>query len=142
MAQESSPDYSQLPVSGLVPFVQVHDVERSAAFYALLGFAIGNRQPREGRMQWAWLYTPGAPDWRRGANLMLSRSERAIDPAAQRVLFYVYVSDLPALRARLVEAGQTPGPIEFPEYLPKGEFPIHDPDGYVLMVAQNSDDTP
>jgi catechol 2,3-dioxygenase-like lactoylglutathione lyase family enzyme len=132
----------RMPVTGLVPMIPVRDIERCVEFYKLLGFAVGNRLPREGRMGWAWLYAPGAPDWRRGPNLMLTRSEREIDPPALRILFYLYASDLVRLREQLLSAGQSPGRITYPEYLPKGEFAIHDPDGYRLMLAQCSDDTP
>jgi predicted lactoylglutathione lyase len=52
-------------ITSLVPFLPVRDVERSAAFYKLLGFEVGNRVPREGKMGWAWLYMPQAADWRR-----------------------------------------------------------------------------
>ena len=131
-----------MPVTGLVPMIAVQDVERSAEFYALLGFALGNRVPRQGRMNWAWLYAPNAPDWRRGPNLMLSRADHEIDPVAKGVFFYLYATDLVGLRAELISAGKDPGPIKYPEYLPKGEFAVQDPDGYRLMVAQNDDDTP
>lgn len=131
-----------MPITGLVPMISVVDVERSVEFYKLLGFAVGNRVPREGRMNWAWLYSPMASDWRRGPNLMLSRSERAIDPKAPAVLFYLYVTDLVGLRGQLVTAGQNPGPIKHPDYLPKGEFAIQDPDGHRLMLAQSDSDTP
>ena len=131
-----------MPVTGLVPMISVQDVERSAEFYALLGFAVGNRVPRQGRMNWAWLYAPNAPDWRRGPNLMLSRAEGEIHPLAKGVFFYLYATDLVGLRSELMSAGKDPGPIKYPEYLPKGEFAVQDPDGYRLMVAQNDDDTP
>jgi hypothetical protein len=130
------------PVTGLVPMIPVKDVGRSAAFYKLLGFAVGNRQPREGPMHWAWLYAPNVPDWRRGPNLMLTRSDRAIEPAAQRILFYLYATNLVAMREELLGAGQSPGPIRYPDYLPKGELELRDPDGHCLMIAQNHDDTP
>ena len=133
---------SAMPVTGLVPMVPVRDVERSLEFYNLLGFALGNRAPREGPMNWAWLYAPNAPDWRRGPNLMLSRSECEIDSAATDILFYLYATDLVRLRTELVSAGKNPGPIKYPEYLPKGEFSLHDPDGYCLMIAQSTSDTP
>ena len=131
-----------MPVTGLVPMIRVLNVERSVEFYQLLGFMVGNRVPREGPMNWAWLFAPNAPDWRRGPNLMLSRSEGPIDPAVRRVLFYFYATDLVALRGELVSAGLSPGPISYPEYLPKGELAIQDPDGYCLMIAQSNDDTP
>jgi hypothetical protein len=122
--------------------IHVADVDRSAAFYRLLGFEIGNRVPKTGQPQWAWLYSPGAPDWRRGANLMLARTGRPLQPEAQDILFYLYASDLVALREKLLVDGLKPGEITYPDYLPKGEFRLQDPDGYCLMIAQSSDDTP
>jgi catechol 2,3-dioxygenase-like lactoylglutathione lyase family enzyme len=131
-----------MPVTGLVPMIPVLNVERSVEFYKLLGFVVGNRVPREGPMNWAWLFAQNAPDWRRGPNLMLSRSEGAIDPAIRRVIFYFYATDLVALRGELARAGRSPGPINYPDYLPKGELAIQDPDGYSLMLAQSDHDTP
>ena len=144
MAREDNQEIEEriVPVSGLVPMLGVMDVERSIAFYKLLGFAVGNRLPRSGPMRWAWLYAPNVPDWRRGPNLMLTRSDGVIEPAAQRILFYIYATNLAALREELMRAGQSPGPVRYPDYLPKGELQLHDPDGYCLMIAQNDDDTP
>lgn len=122
--------------------IHVADVERSARFYRLLGFEIGNRVPAEGTMEWAWLYAPKAPDWKRGPNLMLTRSGRAIDAEAQDVLFYLYAADLAGLRDDLLAAGISAGAIAYPEYLPDGEFRAQDPDGYTLMIAQSTADTP
>jgi hypothetical protein len=130
------------PITGLVPMIHVLDMERSVQFYRLLGFEIGNCVPREGPMHWAWMYAPTAPDWKRGPNLMLARSECAIDGGAQEVLFYLYAAELPALRERLLAAGIEAGEIAYPDYLPEGEFRVADPDGYTLMVAQSSVDTP
>jgi catechol 2,3-dioxygenase-like lactoylglutathione lyase family enzyme len=129
-------------ISGLVPMAHVLDMERSVAFYRLLGFEIGNYVPREGPMHWVWLYSPQAPDWKRGPNLMLTRSLCAIDVEAQEVLFYLYVSDLPALRARMLAAGISASEISYPDYLPEGEFRVADPDGYTLMIAQAGASTP
>jgi hypothetical protein len=131
-----------VPVSGLVPMLPVLDIERSVAFYKLLGFVVGNRLPRNGQMHWAWLYAPSVPDWRRGPNLMLTRSDCTIEPTAQRIVFYLYATSLVSLREELVSAGQSPGPIQYPDYLPKGELRLNDPDGYCLMIAQSDEDTP
>jgi catechol 2,3-dioxygenase-like lactoylglutathione lyase family enzyme len=122
--------------------IHVADVERSAAFYRLLGFEIGNSVPPAGPMQWAWLYAPAAADWKRGPNLMVTRSEGAIDASTQEVLFYLYAADLPSLRSALVSMGIKAGEISYPAYLPKGEFRLEDPDGYTLMIAQSAPDTP
>jgi Glyoxalase/Bleomycin resistance protein/Dioxygenase superfamily len=129
-------------VTGLVPMVQVADVERSAAFYGHLGFAIGNYVPRTGQKAWAWLYAPDAPDWKRGPNLMITRSESGSGAPAHDVVLYLYVTDLKALRSRLVANGLTPGEITYPDYLPAGECCLKDPDGYTLMMAQVTADTP
>ena len=130
------------PITGLVPFIHVEDVERSAAFYRVLGFEIGNYQPREGPKEWAWLYAPGAEDWRGGPNLMVTQSDEPLNPTAQSVVFYLYAADLRALHATLVANGLGPGEIQYPDYLPQGEFRLSDPDGYTLKIAQSTTQTP
>ena len=131
------------PIRAIVPMIHVADVERSAAFYRLLGFEVGNAVPRGAAAKhWAWLYAPAAEDWKQGPNLMLTRSARPIDAGAQDTLFYLYAADLAALRTQLVAAGLEPGAIQYPDYLPSGEFSLCDPDGYTLMIAQAAADTP
>ena len=132
------------PISGLVPMIHVFDIERSIAFYRLLGFEVGNYVPRvEGAPKhWCWLYAPKAPDWKRGPNLMLTAAECAIDVEAQEVLFYLYATDLAGLRDRLLEAGVSPGEISYPDYMLEGEFRVADPDGSTLMIAQAGESTP
>jgi catechol 2,3-dioxygenase-like lactoylglutathione lyase family enzyme len=144
MVPEDKPEIEEgiVPITGLVPMLPVRDIDRSVAFYQLLGFAVGTRVPRNGPMHWAWLYAPHVPDWRRGPNLMLTRTEDVVDRAAPRVLFYLYAANLEALREELLRAGQNPGRIHYPDYLPKGELELLDPDGYCLMLAQNAEDTP
>ena len=93
-------------------------------------------------MAWAWLYQPKAENWKTGANVMVTLGEGAVDRDAQRILFYLYASDMVAVRDRLIAAGVKVGEIGFPEYLPEGEFKTSDPDGYTLMIAQAGKDTP
>jgi hypothetical protein len=139
---ETGPMTESAPISGLVPMIHVGDVARSAEFYRLLGFEIGNYVPRAGPMHWAWLYAPKAADWRRGPNLMLTRSACPIDASAQKVSFYLYAADLKSLRSSLLAKGVDAGEISYPDYLPNGEFRVQDPDGYTLMIAQSAADTP
>ena len=122
--------------------IHVADVGRSAAFYRFLGFEIGSFVPPAGTMQWAWLYAPKAENWKRGPNLMVTRSECAIDSGAQSFLFYLYATDLKALRGQLLGRGIEVSEISYPEYLPDGECRVKDPDGYTLMLAQSAADTP
>src|SRR5581483_2039899 len=131
-----------LLVRSLVPMIHVADVERSIEFYRLLGFEVGNKVPPSGPLQWAWLYAPAADDWKRGPNLMVTRSARPLNADAQDVLFYLYAPDLTALRETLISQGLTVSEIGYPDYLPSGEFRVDDPDGYCLMIAQSGPETP
>ncbi len=142
-----------VPVSSVVAMIRVADVLKSAEFYRNLGFQIGNAVPREGPpFHWAWLYQPEAPNWKTGANLMLSKgwvtADAPADEAAEAnikaktILFYLYAPDLRSLHEMLIRKGIQAGEITFPEYLPEGEFRVQDPDGYVLMIAQSGRDTP
>jgi hypothetical protein len=129
-------------ITGVVAMLEVSDVEHSSEFYQWLGFEVGNKDPATGKMFWAWLYSPKAPDWRRGPNLMLRRSEGEIRSQEQKVILYLYASELTVLRQALVDAGLTPSEISYPGYLPLGEFRLFDPDGYCLMIAQATSNTP
>ena len=122
--------------------IHVADVERAIEFYRLLGFEVGNSVPKDGPKHWAWLYCPAVENWKNGANLMVTRTARPLNPDAQDVLFYLYASDLVALRDDLIAKGVKASEIRYPEYSPKGEFRIDDLDGYCLMVAQSGTNTP
>lgn len=121
------------PASVLVPFVHVTDVERSAAFYRLLGFEVDERHEPDGELQWVSLRSADA-------RLMLERGD-GVDPRVQGVLFYLYSPDLTALREHLVAAGARPGEIFDGSPGPRAELRVFDPDGYCLMVAQIEDTT-
>ena len=142
MSEAAAQPQSKAPIKALVPMIRVADVERSAKFYELLGFEIGNYVPREAPpMHWAWLYQPEAPNWKTGANLMLVRTEEKPQHELPVVL-YLYTPDLVALRQQLIEGGLTVGAITYPWYLPKGEFELRDPDGYTVMVGQSCEESP
>ncbi len=79
-------------------------------------------------MQWAHLRSGGA-------ELMLVRSDRPMNPGAQDVLFYLYAKGVAAYRENLIAQGLMPGTLSFPFYAKHGEFRIDDPDGYCLLVG-------
>ena len=91
-AESTATASTTAPVSGVVAMIHVNDVDRSAEFYRLLGFEIGNFVPKSGPKQWAWLYQPKTPNWKTGANLMIARTGRPLNPDAQDVLFYLMVA--------------------------------------------------
>jgi arsenate reductase len=116
-------------VNRLVPFLNVADVERSVAFYYHLGFTPTSVYRYRDLLAWAALESSGA-------ELMFQRSE-PIEPDRQGVLFYLYSDDLAALRDQLLAGGIEAGEIEDGSPGPRQEMRVVDPDGYVLMVAQN-----
>ena len=119
---------TRLSLRSLVPMAHVADVSRSAQFYELLGFKVKNTVQSDGQVQWAWLQNGGA-------DLMLARSGRPMNPGAQDVLFYMYAPDVAAYREELESKGVQVGPLKYPFYSPRGEFRINDPDGYTLFVS-------
>ncbi|HEY4678929.1 MAG TPA: VOC family protein [Candidatus Angelobacter sp.] len=118
----------RVKLARLVPLAHVADVRKAMGFYQLLGFAVKKTVEHGGQTQWAWLQHGGA-------DLMLGRSARPMNPGAQDILFYMYAPDVAAYRAELEANGVKVGPIQYPFYSPRGEFRIDDPDGYTLMVA-------
>lgn len=119
------------PVGDLVPFVHVADVERSVAFYRLLGFEVRDTHEPDGRLEWAWLASGDAA-------IMLARADAPIEPREQAVLFYLYAPDVTALRDHLVARRIRPAPGEIVDGSPgpRLQMRVTDPDGYCLMVAQ------
>ena len=117
-------------VTGMIPMAHAADVQRSVDFYSLLGMSVRNslRDP-SGALQWVDLANEGA-------QLMLARSSGPVPSAEQAVLFYFYSPNLVALREHLLSHAVQVSTIHYPEYMPKGEIRIEDPDGYVLLIGQ------
>ena len=100
MATDTQPFPTSIrAVNRLVPFVHVADVDASLDFYALLGFVQNNtlRDPA-GRAFWSLAQSGNA-------EIMFSRASGPIDPAQQAVLFYMYSTDVAALRRHLLANG-------------------------------------
>lgn len=129
--------------------VHVADVDRSVAFYALLGYTCQSRfSGHDGVTNWADLHS-------HESRIMLARASGPVDATVQAVLFYLYSPDVRWLQKHLLtngipHAGSPPQEgIEAPPpngaavfdivprfYMPAGELRIHDPDGYCLLVGQ------
>jgi hypothetical protein len=120
------------PLRGLVPIAHVADVRRSIEFYRQLGFEVRNTLEPDGQLVWAWLYNGKA-------HLMLSRAGQTMAPGTRDVILYLYTPDVAAYREQLTTAGVKVGPIEYPPYMPEGEFGLEDPDGYCLLVGQTDE---
>jgi predicted enzyme related to lactoylglutathione lyase len=109
------------------PMLHVMDIERSLAFYELLGFVTVDTDCGD-PLGWARMHCEG------GA-LMFLRAEHSVDPRAQGILLYMYAPDLTALRTALHGTGVAVPHIGYPQYMPSGEMRLVDPDGYSVIVA-------
>lgn len=117
-------------IVGLIPLAFAADLQRTVDFYGQLGMVVrGSLRNVEGGLQWVHLSSAGA-------DLMFSRASDPVIPGQQAVLFYLYASNLVALRADLLAKGVKVSPIAYPEYMRKGEMRVEDPDGYVLLIGQ------
>jgi len=117
-------------VTGLIPMAHAADVQRAVDFYEKLGMEVrGSLRNPAGYLQWAHLSCEQA-------HLMLARASGTIIADQQAVLFYLYSPDLIVLREHLLAAGVKVSSITYPEYMPKGEIRLEDPDGYVLLIGQ------
>ena len=67
---------------------------------------------------------------------MFACATEPVVPSQQAVLFYLYSPNLVALREHLISAGVRVSPITHPDYMPKGEVRVEDPDGYTLLIGQ------
>lgn len=117
-------------VKGLVPMAFAADVQRSVDFYKLLGMEMrGSLKNPSGALQWMHLANDQA-------ELMFARASDPVIPSQQAVLFYLYTPDLIALREHLLSSGVSVSSITYPNYMPKGEIRVDDPDGYCLLIGQ------
>jgi catechol 2,3-dioxygenase-like lactoylglutathione lyase family enzyme len=108
----------------------VADVQRSIDFYQLLGMELrGSLKATDGDHRWAHVACEQA-------HLMFARASGSIVAHQQAVLFYLYSPDLIALREQLLAAKVSVSAITYPDYMPKGEIRMEDPDGYVLLIGQ------
>lgn len=144
---------TKLPtVNRCVAMVHVEDVDAAAKFYELLGFQIESRYVRhDGAANFIGLR------WAQ-AELFLTRSSGPIIPSQQAVLFYMYTTDVRAMRDHLIrhklqDGGIPPGlrkagqegnmpdrhavySICHPFYMPHGELRVQDLDGYTILIGQ------
>jgi hypothetical protein len=117
-------------ITSLIPLAHASDVQRSVDFYQKLGMEVsGNLRTPSGELQWVHLACDQA-------DLMFARASEPVIAGQQAVLFYLYSPDLITLREHLVASGAKVSPINYPDYMPKGEIRVDDPDGYCLLIGQ------
>jgi len=109
------------------PMLHVAEIEKSIAFYELLGFETIDTD-RCQPLGWARLHCEG------GA-LMFLRAEGPLDGAGRGLILCMYTPDLPGLREQLLAGGVKVPEIRYPGYMPSGEVQFLDPDGYSVLIS-------
>jgi len=119
-------------ITVLTPMVSVANVQRSINFYELLGLKARNTLKNEaGQLIWAHLECESA-------ELMLSWAGDSVNPSPPPpVRFYLYSPNLVALREQLLAGNIKVSSVTYPNYMPKGEAQVEDPDGYILYIGQS-----
>jgi hypothetical protein len=110
--------------------VHVADVQSTVDFYKLMGLEVrGSLRNSAGDLQWVYMACERA-------EVMFTRADGPVIASQQAVLFYLYSPDLIALREHLLASGVKVSTIKYPEYMPRGEIRVDDPDGYCLLIGQ------
>jgi len=128
---ESGSAQTQAAPRSVVALLAVSEVQRSIDFYAKLGFELGKEPMKNnaGVATFGWMHHGQA------AQMMLSRTGRTLNPGNQDVMFYLYVTDMPAYREQLIARGVEVGEVKYPFWSPGGEFRVDDPDGWTWQVT-------
>jgi len=117
-------------VTDLISMAHAANVQRSVDFYKHLGMEVrGSLRNPSGDLQWVHLACDHA-------EIMFARASEPVIASQQAVLFYLYSPNLIALRDHLLASGVKVSPITYPDYMPKGEIRVEDPDGYCLLIGQ------
>jgi catechol 2,3-dioxygenase-like lactoylglutathione lyase family enzyme len=135
-------------VEDFIPLVHVDSVPTSIEFYGRLGFRVESQMDENGNVYWASLASGQA-------RIMLAASSAPILPEEQAIIFYMYSSDVSALRRHLLAEGLADGGVycgqmgpnngrsvvfaeSHPGYMPGGEIRVADPDGYCILIGQRT----
>ncbi len=114
--------------------LSVTEMRRSIEFYQLLGMELMDINGDPAKPYFARLHSEGG-------DLILLPLDRAFEnatiPKPPFTWFvYLYTDQLPALREHLIAHAVKVSEINHPEYMPKGEICVPDPDGYGVFVGQ------
>jgi predicted enzyme related to lactoylglutathione lyase len=117
-------------VKTLVPFLYVHDLAASMAFYELIGF---EEVMCGGDGTWTWRFARCGE-----LGLLLAAGDPHTRGGPGPVQLYCRCDDLPAVHERLAAAGAVVEHLGHPVHAPGGELRALDPDGHVLMIADTT----
>ncbi|MFH1805414.1 MAG: VOC family protein [Pseudomonadota bacterium] len=131
-----------MPITATTPLLNVAEINRSAAFYRLLGFDIVARTLSEqgGEAVWVMMQAETPDDQDHPVRLMLaahggvSHEERRMRPPFAGLVLYLECDDAPGLFQKLYDGGYKPEPVV--ELEDGGlQFFVRDPDGYEVALT-------
>lgn len=113
-----------------MPVLYVNDIDRSQAFYALLGWSV-LRTGGDGAASWRYL---GSGEH----TILLAAVQPRLITVELPLLVYFYVDDLEAALRSLAEGGFQTERVGYPDHAPGGEARVRDPDGNVVLLGQRT----
>lgn len=132
-------------INAVTPMLGVSDIEVSLAFYRdLLGFRVESSFTPAGHAKPSWARLVSG-----GAEIMLSghagakTTPAAVEAHADAHL-YIMTDNLLEVRDRAGRLGGSGWPVRGPwvRFYGIKEIELHDPDGYTLVVGENTDEKP
>jgi catechol 2,3-dioxygenase-like lactoylglutathione lyase family enzyme len=115
-------------LQSMVAVAYVRDIDKSRAFYGLLGF----REEQSG--------TGPASGWlvleQNGHSVLLASSQPPLDIPPLPLLFYFFVDDLDPLVSEIRAAGTHSDHLGYPPHALGGEVKLIDPDGNTVLLGQ------
>lgn len=117
-------------VQSIIPVGYVADLDRSVAFYRLLGFA-EQSSGADGDSRWCYLNSGDA-------YVLLADVRPALPTVEVPLTFYIYVNDLTAVLERLAAAGIDAERVGYPQHAAGGEARLTDPDGNTILAGQRT----
>jgi hypothetical protein len=68
---------------------------------------------------------------------MINQADGPVDATHSSAAVWLYCADVQAAHAQLAARGLEVGDVSYPFYNPRGEFHVHDPDGYAIFIAHS-----
>lgn len=118
---------------GLVPVLNVKDMNKSVKFYSELGFSIQQEYRDDDELLWVWLRS-GKTELMLNAHDSIQPEERSQRPAYGDVVLYLYFDDAHMVHQRLKQTGWPVSDI-YRQMYGLDEFYVRDPSGYEIAIA-------
>lgn len=118
---------------GLVPVLNVNDMNKCLEFYSDLGFKILQEYREDDDLLWVWLRS-GTTELMLNLHGSIEPTERSKRPDYGDVVLYLYFDDARRVHSLLQQKGWPVSDV-FRQFYGLDEFYVRDPAGYEVAVA-------